>query len=226
MTKKDTLPQAAPPSAFAGNAAAQFFDRFGRPIVERNRFFLLTVIMAAATAAMAIALVIVLPLKSVVPYVVQVNRRGEVAAQPLPAAHLKPTHNDLRYFLARWAHNLVAINPVLTKQNLVADYGTSRGEAVHQFDHWVRQYNPLGKLVADPSLRVTAQVESVNFLSKGNAYIKMDVTESSQATGAITNLRYAITVTYIIVPPTTVADIYKNPLGLYETEFSITQTVV
>ena len=223
---RDVTPSAAPPPALAKNASAQFFERFGRPIVERNRFFLLTALMAGAVVLMAAALVVVLPLKTVVPYVIQVNRHGELAARPLPAAHLKPTHNDLRFFLARWAHNLVAINPVLTKRNLVADYHTTRGEAVQQFDHWVRHYNPLGRLMKDPSLRVTAQVESVNFLGKGNAYIKMDATRSSNQTGRITDLRYAITVTYVIVPPTTVAAIYKNPLGLYETNFSITRTVM
>ena len=227
MSKNDSMPSAAPPTAFAKHAGTQFFERFGKPIVERNRFFLLTILMASATAFMALALVLVLPLKTVVPYVVEVNQHGTIAAQPIPAAHLKPTHNDLRFFLARWAHNLVALNPILTKRHLVADYKTLRGEAIPQFKAWIRHYNPIGRLMSDPTLRVAAQVESVNFLGKGNAYIKMDVTESSSQTGGrIKNLRYAITVTYVIVPPTTVADIYKNPLGLYETNFSITRTVM
>ncbi len=224
--KTDAIPAAAPPPALAKHAGAQFFERFGKPIVERNRFFLLTILMASATAFMAVALVLVLPLKTVVPYVVQVNQHGTIAAQPIPAAHLKPTHNDLRFFLARWAHNLVAINPVLTKRHLVTDYDTARGEAVAQFKAWLRRYNPLGQIMSDPTLRVSAQVESVNFLGKDNAYIKMDVTQSSNRTGRIKDLRYAITVTYVIVPPTTVAGIYKNPLGLYETNFSITRTVM
>lgn len=227
MSKKDTLPSAAPPPALDKYAGGQFFERFGKPIVERNRFFLLTVVMASAVAFMALALVLILPLKTVVPYVVQVNQHGTIAAQPIPAAHLKPTHNDLRFFLARWAHNMVALNPVLTKRHLVADYSTLRGEALPQFRAWLRRYNPLGQIMSDPTLRVAAQVESVNFLGKGNAYIKMDVTESSSQTGGrIKQLRYAITVTYVIVPPTTVAGIYKNPLGLYETNFSITRTVM
>ena len=221
------MPPAAPPPAFAKHAGVQFFERFGKPIVERNRFFLLTIIMASAAALMALALVLVLPLKTVVPYVVQVNQHGTIAAQPLPAARLKPTHNDLRFFLARWAHNMVALNPTLTKRQLISAYRTTRGVAQAQFKAWLRRYNPFGRLMSDPTLRVSAQVVSVNFLGKGNAYIKMDATESSnQMGGQVKVLRYAITVTYVIVPPTTVAGIYKNPEGIYETNFSITRTVM
>jgi type IV secretory pathway TrbF-like protein len=227
MSKKTDMPAAVPPPALAKHANTQFFERFGKPIVERNRFFLLTLVMASAVAFMALALVLILPLKQVVPYIVEVNQHGTIAAQPIPATHLNPTHNELRFFLARWAHNLVAINPVLTKRHLVTDYKMARGEAWQQFKVWLRRYNPLGRLMSDPTLRVAAQVESVNFLGKGNAYIKMDATESSsQAGGRIKDLRYAITVTYVIVPPTTVARIYKNPEGIYITNFSITRTVM
>lgn len=227
MSKKDALPPAAPPPALAKHAGSQFFERFGKPIVERNRFFLLTVVMASAVALMALTLVLILPLKTVVPYIVEVNRHGTIAAQPIPAAHLNPTHNELRFFLARWAHNLVALNPELTKRHLVTDYKMARGEALPQFKAWLRRYNPLRRLMSDPTLRVSAQVVSVNFLGKGNAYIKMDATESSsQVGGRIKDLRYAITVTYVIVPPTVVADIYKNPEGIYITNFSITRTVM
>lgn len=227
MSKKDALPSAAPPPALAKHAGSQFFERFGKPIVERNRFYLLTIIMASAVALMALALVLILPLKTVVPYIVEVNQHGTIAAQPIPATRLNPTHNELRFFLARWAHNLVALNPMLTKRHLVADYKMARGEALPQFKAWLRRYNPLGRLMSDPTLRVAAQVVSVNFLGKGNAYIKMDATESSSQTGGrIKDLRYAITVTYVIVPPTVVADIYKNPEGIYITNFSITRTVM
>lgn len=223
---KTELPQNAPPAAYEKNAPTQFFEKFGKPVVERNRAFLLALVLAAGMLLEGGALLLLLPLKTVVPYVVEVNKQGEVAAQPIPAAHLKPTHNDLRYFLARWATNLVTINPVLTKKDLVADYHTCRGEAVPQFDHWVRTNNPIGQLIKDPTLRVSAQVLSVNFLNKHNAFIKMRATESSAQTGTITDIDYSITVTYLISPPTTVAGIYKNPLGLYETQFSITQTVL
>ena len=122
---------------------------------------------------------------------------------------------------------MVALNPTLTKRQLISAYRTTRGVAQAQFKAWLRRYNPFGRLMSDPTLRVSAQVVSVNFLGKGNAYIKMDATESSnQMGGQVKVLRYAITVTYVIVPPTTVAGIYKNPEGIYETNFSITRTVM
>lgn len=204
-------------------AVKGYFERYGRPVVERNRLWVLTIILSLAVLGLSAAIARLTPLKTTIPYVVRVDANGEVTGVPVPLRSPPPTHAQLRYWLARWTRQLLRVQPVLTQRGLEENYSMCRGQAVGEMLAFIKQYQPLAKLQNDPSLRITVAVESINFLSMskngGNVYIKA-VTRKA-ATGE--QKSWALTITYALKPPKTVADAYRNPLGIYVSDLSITE---
>ena len=196
-----------------------YFERYGRPVVERNRLWGLVLLLSVGVAALAGAIGRMAPLKTVVPYVVQVNSKGVVQGIPVKLRSPPPTHAQLRYWLALWVRQLLAIEPVLSRRGLSQDYQMTRGDASVEFLNFLKRYRPVGRLTANPALRVVVGISSVNFLGGRNVYVK--AVTRDEITGVQKD--WALTLTYQLVPPRTVEEAYKNPLGLRMTNLSISE---
>lgn len=80
-----------------------WFESAGKVEVERNRFWLLNMMLGLAIAALAFTLYHMMPLKTVVPYIVRVdNVTGQVAVSPLDLKHYQVREREIRRFMAWW----------------------------------------------------------------------------------------------------------------------------
>ncbi len=196
-----------------------YFELYGKPRVERNRLWVSVIALSAACALLALAIIMLSPLKTVVPYVVQVDAQGRVMGLPAPLRPQPASSAEKRYWIARWTRDMLSVEPVLTRRWLEEAYQMTRSTAADETLRFANQYGAIKRLTDDPNLRVTVHVQSVNFLAHGQAYVRALTTDSDS--GA--TQEWALTLTYVLIPPKRVSDAEKNPLGLYFVNVSITE---
>lgn len=218
---KARLPPQAPPVAF-GAAARGWFEIWGAVTVERNRYFLLCIVLAVAVTALAAALAVLVPLRRVVPYVVKVADTGAVTVAPSAAQEYVPGQAEKAYFLARWVSNLLTLDPYLTERQLTEAYGQTRALATGEFVDWLRSNRPLEQLRREPSLVRTVAINTVTPLQEDVVQVRVR-TETRSLAQSPEVRRFQVTIRYTVQPPATEAQIIKNPIGLFVTHFAINE---
>lgn len=197
---------------------ARYFERFAAPVLARNRLYVLVILQSLALAALALALVSLLPLRRTVPYLVREHTSGRVTTLALAGRAYTPDRNTLRYFLGRWTVRLLTLNPSLTVSDLTDDYRMTRAAAVAQFADWVHRTDPLQKLARGVR---TVHLQSLSFLPGSVALIRCRTSARSIRGGRLKRVEWLITLNYIIIRPRTPEAILHNPLGLFITDFTI-----
>jgi len=197
----------------------------GEPIVERNRWFIFSMVLTCALVASLTALNMLMPLKTAVPYIVKVDQAtGEIGAKPIAASGYKPGDSEKKYFLTRWIKNVIDLEPTITERNLRDAFGFIRGKAIDEYKDYMTLTKPLARLREERTLTRKTDIVSFNFMTDNTANVRFQ-TEERQA-GAIPVIkRYAAFITYEIVPPMTDKDIVENPLGLFITHFTISEEI-
>jgi type IV secretory pathway TrbF-like protein len=199
----------------------RYFERFAAPLLARNRLFLLLLMESVALIVLGTAFLSQAPDGRRVPYLVREHASGRVTVRSLGKLSFTPGHNSLRYFLGRWTIRLLGLNPALTARNLAADYEWTRGAAVGQFTHWVRETTPLSTLARHPDRVRTVRLESLSFLPGNVALIRCRTTRRSNRSGAVQRTEWVLTLNYLIVPPRTSSAVLRDPIGLFITNFNI-----
>ncbi|MDE3021172.1 MAG: type IV secretion system protein [Pseudomonadota bacterium] len=205
-----------------GEGKKEWFEAFGAPTVNANRWFLISMALAVCLVALSIAFAHLFPLKTVVPYIVSVDQSGYVSADSATAQHYVPGEAEKRYFLAKWVRDLYTIDNTLTVQYLKDDYSVTMDKAIPEFKDFMHQDNPLQQLSDNPQTIRTVTINSVSFVSSSTALIRF-VTEKRNADGSLSNrtMRLAA-IDFKIIPPTTAQEILTNPIGLFIDNFDIT----
>ena len=219
--RSPSVPDNAPITAYE-HARIEWFERYGCAVVDRNRYFLFSLIACAALAAMAFALLALVPLKTVVPYVVRVADNGSAMAAPAAAQRYSPGQPERAYFLAKWVTNLMTLDAYMTERNLAEAYTQTSGVASNEFLDWLKDQRPVEAVKKDPSLVRTVAINTVTPLEEGIMQVRVRI-ETRSLSRAPESKRYQVTIHYAIVPPKTEADIIKNPIGLFITHFTINE---
>ena len=199
------------------------FERFGGAVVESNRWFTAFIVMCFVCLVQLYSFNSMLPLKTVVPYLIQVKDTGQIAAKPIEAANFTPDENAKRYFLTQWVTKLFTLDRFLTEQYLVDAYSVCRTEAAEEFRSYINENQPIVALRSDPNLVQNITIRSVSFLQDGGALIRVRVLRRN-AQGLKTSDKL-ITVHFSIIPPKTEQEIYTNPIGLYITHFAVGEDI-
>ena len=97
---------------------SQWFEVQGAPVVERNRYFMMCLGLLLALMTACAALVMMIPLKTVVPFVLERSEEGAVVPAPMTAQRFEPGMAEKRYFLAQWVRQLLTLDPHLTEPYL------------------------------------------------------------------------------------------------------------
>jgi len=219
--KKASLPGEAPLVAHE-KARIIWFERYGSAIVEKNRYFVLVVLLGLVVLALGLTLFFIMPLKTVVPYVVRVASNGNVAVDVAASRRYVPGQSEQTYFLAHWAEKLLTVDGVLSPPYLREAYSFTRGKAIEEFTDFVRATQPLEAVKADSSLTQSVTLRSINYLEAGVALVRVSTERRSLSAAPLTK-NYAITIHFVIVAPDTEAEILSNPIGLYVTDFNLTR---
>ena len=147
------------------------------------------------------------------PYVVAVDRLGEVRAISEAERGYRPTDPQVAWHLARFIGNIrgVSLDPVLMRRDWLEayDFATRRGS---QFlGEYARSADPFANL---GERTVSVQVTSVVRASDRSFQVKWTETAFERGAQAGSS-RWTAILTVVSKPPTNADTLRKNPLGIY-----------
>lgn len=204
------MPQPATPY----QAAAQAWDeRIGSARVQAKNWRLMAFGCLALALLMAGGLVWRSAQSIVTPYVVEVDRTGQVRAVGEAATPYRPADAQVAYHLARFVTLVrsLSIDPIVVRQNWLEayDYTTDRGAAA--LNDYARTNDPFVRVGKES---VTVQVSSV--VRASDASFNVRWTERRFVNGAPAGTeRWNAVISIVLQTPRTEQRLRKNPLGIY-----------
>jgi len=207
----------------------QYLNLVEAPKVENRRLFALLIALTASVVLLAIGMLRMLPLKERVPYVVQVEvdaagkATGNVTASDSGFEKFTVGEANIRYFLGKWAINLLTIDERSREIRLPESFALLKGEALGDWNRYVTEIGrPLEKLVENPQFRQRAELISMTFLSKSTVMIRAQLTSNRGRDAR----RVQIVLNFALIPPQTEQDVFRNPIGLWITTFGVNDELV
>jgi type IV secretion system protein VirB5 len=194
--------------------AEQLWDeRIGSARVQARNWRLMAFGCFALSAGLSAALAWQSMQSRVVPYVVEVNKFGEVHAVAPAIQNYQPTDAQIAWFLARFITNVRAVStdPVLVRKDWLAAYDFATDHAVLLLNDYARQANPFGQI---GTRSVSVQVTSVVRASDSSFQVKWTEQVFERGSLAATS-RWTAILGIVLQPPRTAEQLRKNPLGLF-----------
>ncbi len=203
-----------PQPATPYQAAAQAWDeRIGSARMRAKNWRLMAFGCLALALLMAGGLVWRSAQSIVTPYVVEVDRTGQVRAVGEVATPYRPADAQVAYHLARFVTLVrsLSIDPIVVRQNWLEayDYTTDRGAAA--LNDYARTNDPFVRVGKES---VTVQVSSV--VRASDASFNVRWTERRFVNGAPAGTeRWNAVISTVLQTPRTEQRLRKNPLGIY-----------
>jgi len=149
----------------------------------------------------------------VTPYVIEVDKAGEVRAVGEAMTPYRPTDAQIAFHLAHFIANVraLAIDPVIVRQSWLDayQYTTDRGAAT--LNDYARANDPFARV---GELSVSVEITSVVRASDDSFQVRW--VERSYSHGALaTTERWTAILSIVIERPRTEERLRKNPLGIY-----------
>ncbi|MBV5634653.1 conjugal transfer protein TrbF [Pseudomonas aeruginosa] len=196
------------------HAASQAWDeRIGSARVQAKNWRLMAFGCLSLALLMAGGLVWRSAQSIVTPYVVEVDRSGQVRAVGEAATPYRPADAQVAYHLARFVTLVrsLSIDPIVVRQNWLDayDYTTDRGAAA--LNDYARTNDPFVRVGKES---VTVQVSSV--VRASDASFNVRWTERRFVNGApVGTERWNAVISIVLQTPRTEQRLRKNPLGIY-----------
>lgn len=208
----------APLTAFA-EAQTKFFEIYGSSKVEASRWFVFAMSGLLVIFMLGFAIYQMMPLKTIVPYMVVADRTRGAVAETVEASKFKPDESVRSYFLSKWIEKMRTLDPYLTEKNIKEAYLVTRDKASQEFTDYLREEKPIEQLVKDRSLTRTVNFITINPGKEDNiAFIRVSE-ETRSGVGKVDIKRFMFTIHYVVTPPKTEEELRVNPIGIYVTHF-------
>ncbi|SNS93342.1 conjugal transfer protein TrbF [Sphingopyxis indica] len=194
-------------------AAQVWDDRIGTARVQARNWRLMAFGSLFLSGGFAAALVWQSTQGTVVPWVVEVDKLGQVQAVAPATAGYTPSDAEIAYHLARFIEEVRAIpsDPIVLRQNWLRayDFTTDRGAAA--LNDYARENDPfkdIGRreIAVDVSSVIRASPSSFRVAWTERRY------ENGQLAGTT---RWTAILTIVLQPPRDADRLRKNPLGIY-----------
>jgi type IV secretory pathway component VirB8 len=200
-----------------------WFERMGSPVVERARYFVMAALFGGSFIAVVGALINMMPLSRVEPYVVHVDKvTGQTAAVRSASESYKPGAPEKQYFIVKWVRGLLELDPNTTEKTLSEVFKNTRSKAAEEFTDYVNKTKPVMRVRSEVGLTRTVEIKSYSPLNDQSALVRID-TEERGINKPMVRRSYVVTVHYAIDPPKTEMEIMENPIGLFVTHFAINE---
>lgn len=216
---------ASQPSAPAGlyaDAEGKFAEIYGSALVSAHRMFLIAAGSILLAAAALGTLWLLLPLKEVRPWWVEVNPTSGVVAKPVEVTRIDPPLAVIKSELGRWVEAMYTIDPQRTDGLQRWAVERSADKALAQGQEFRTRERVYERVAREPETVREARVTAVDASQKGTAFVFVTTTDrTGTASPAADQIRkYRVTLNYKLLPPTDEGKLLANPLGLYVTFFS------
>lgn len=194
--------------------AAQVWDkRLGSARVQAKNWRAAAFTSLGLSLLMGAGLVRQAGQSSITPYVVEVDRQGDVRAIGAAAEAYVPTDAQIANHLSRFITNVrsLPLDPIVVRQNWLEayDYATDRGATV--LNEYARANDPFGR-VGRQSIAV--EIVSVVRASPGSFQVRWIERRYENGALAATD-RWTAILSVVLQPPRNEAQLRKNPLGIY-----------
>jgi type IV secretory pathway TrbF-like protein len=194
--------------------AAQVWDeRIGASRVQARNWRIAALAALLLCAIVASGLVIVIQRSGIVPYVVEVDRLGEVRTVGPAIEPYKPNDAAIAHFVAQMIENVrsLSIDPVVVRSNWLRAYDFVTDRGAQTLNDYARQADPFSRIG-----NKTVMVEVTSVVRASDDSFEVRWKEDSYENGAVSSTeRYTGVVTLVLKPPTSAEAVRKNPLGLY-----------
>lgn len=194
--------------------AAQAWDeRIGSARVQARNWRLMAFGSLALSMGLAVGMAWQSMQSRVVPYVVEVDRLGEVRAVAPAIETYQPTDAQIAWHLGRFIAGVrgVSVDPVLVRRNWLDAYDFATDRAAVFLNDYARTNDPFAAI---GTRSVSVQVTSVVRASDSSFQVKW--TEQVYERGSLARTeRWTAILTTVIQPPRSAEVLRKNPLGLY-----------
>lgn len=149
----------------------------------------------------------------VTPFVIEVERLGQVRAVGEATTPYRPTDAQTAYDLARFISHVrsLSLDPVVVRRNWLAayDYTTDRGAAF--LNDYARANDPFSKIG-----KQTVAVDVSSIVRASDRSFQAQWSERHYVNGALDKTEHWTAIlTVVIQPPNTEAKLRANPLGIY-----------
>ena len=194
--------------------AAQLWDeRIGSARVQAKNWRLTAFGSLALSMGLAVGMAWQSMQSRVTPYVVEVDRLGEVRAVAPAIQNYQPADAQIAWHLARFITSVrgVSVDPVLVRRNWLDAYDFATDRAAIFLNDYARTNDPFAAI---GTRSVSVQVTSVVRASDSSFQVKW--TEQVYERGSLARTeRWTAMLTIVIQPPRSAEVLRKNPLGLY-----------
>ncbi len=149
----------------------------------------------------------------ITPYVVEVDKLGQVRAVGPAVEAYRPTDAQIAWYLARFVTDVrsLSIDPVLVRQNWLEAYDFATDKAAIFLNQYARTADPFGAI---GTRSVAVQVTSVVRASTTSFQVTWG--EQVYERGALVRTeRWTAILSTVMRTPRTAEVVAKNPLGLY-----------
>jgi type IV secretion system protein VirB8 len=204
-------------------AASWSDDRTQELTSSRKVAWIVAGIAAAIALLEAIALILLVPLKTVVPYTLLVDRQtGYVEAiKPLERATVSPDTALVRSFLVQYVIAREGFDYDQVNENYRKVALWSAGDARTRYIADMQASNPLSPLAALPRRAlVQVQVRSVSSLNATSSLVRFTTTRTDPGAQAQASQNWAAVISYrFSAAPMRAEDRMVNPLGFQVTRY-------
>lgn len=194
--------------------AGQLWDeRIGSARVQARNWRLMAFGSLALSGAMSIGLIWQSTQSRVTPYVVEVDRLGEVRAVSPAEVGYQPTDPQIAWHLAHFITDIrtVSLDPVLMRRSWLEayDFVTRRGgQAIGDYARAATPFADLGDR--------TVSVEVTSVVRASDRSFQVKWTETAYDHGAVSGTSHWTAILTIVRQAPANADVLrKNPLGIY-----------
>jgi type IV secretion system protein TrbF len=213
------------PPALMDRAPSRFASKLGNESVHGSRWFVFSMIQAVVIVALGFAVASMMPLKTVVPYMVSLDPdTGQLRGKPVAAEEFRAKISE-RHIAAEaraFVRGLMTIDPFVTRSNLSRVATRVTGKANTEFKEFLSAERPFERLAKTPGLVRTAENITVDASQKNVAFVFVQTAERvSSGEPIITKWRF--TLHYVIDPAVDERGIDENPLGFVVKHFERVQ---
>lgn len=220
---KPEKPLAADRPAYYADAASWSHDVHGALRASRNLAWIVALGLGAIAVLEAVALVTLMPLKTVVPYTITVDRQtGYIETAPgLNPGKLSQDTAVTQAFLAQYvmAREGYDVTDLQATYRKVALW--SAGEARNQYLRDMAASNPQSPMKLYPATTVMQPViKSISLLSRTSALVRFDVERRDYGSASGQRQSYTSVIGFRYTgAPMRMEDRFLNPLGFQATSY-------
>ncbi len=196
-------------------------ELYDNAIRQRNLGWKIATGFFIITLLLAIALVLLVPLKTTVPYTIEVNTiSGETkVAQPLKKGSLTQSEVLTKYWIVKYVMARVTYDRQDLQKNYVTVQYLSDKRVFTDYDRWFDPKKPTSPFqIYGETTTVSVQVKSVSFLDKDTASIRINKIEKTVDKETITPWVITMSFAYSLEAKTE-NDRYNNPFGFQTTKW-------